>query len=121
MLGIRIERLQVVKRRGGIAELAHALIVFALAAPDATEVEAKHRESKLVEGVVQAVHDPVVHRSAVQRMRMQHDRDRGVGGFLGVVAAFQAALGAGEYDFGHQFACSLSGPPSILDEFYRAT
>jgi len=76
MLGVLVHCLQVIQRRGRIAEFADALIVFTLAAPDAAEVEAQHGEAKIVEGVMQVVDDLVVHRPAELRMRMKNDRDR---------------------------------------------
>jgi hypothetical protein len=100
MLGVLVHRLQVVERRGGIGKLAHALVVLALAAAHAAEIEAQHGEAHLVEGVVQVVDDPVVHRAAELRMRVQDDRDRGVLGLLRVIAAFKPAFGAGKITSG---------------------
>jgi len=104
MLGIGVHRLQVIQRRGGIGQLADALVILALAAAHPAEVEAQHREAKLVERIMQVIHDAVVHGAAELRMRMQHDGNRGVSVFLGVVSAFQTALGAGENHFGHRLA-----------------
>ena len=90
-----------IERRGGVGKLAHALVVFALAAADAPEVEAQDGEAHVVEGVMKVVDDLVVHRAAELRMRVQHDRDGGVFFLLGVVAAFEAAFGSWEDDLGH--------------------
>src|SRR5690606_36552722 len=46
------------------------------------------------EGVIGGVDDLVVHRAAMLRMRMQHQRDRRVGQGPVLVAAFEAPLGA---------------------------
>ena len=106
MLGVLVHRLEVVERRGGIAELADALIVFALAAAHTAEVEAQHREADLVEGVVQVVDDAVVHRAAELRVRVQDDGDWRVFFALRVVAAFEPALRAGKNHLGHGLTSS---------------
>ena len=76
MLGVRVVPLQEVKRSRGIRQFANALVVFALASADASEIETQHRKSHVEETIVQIVHDFVVHRSAVTRVRMQNDSDR---------------------------------------------
>ena len=120
VLGVGVHRLQVVERRGGVRQLADALVVLALAAADAAEVEPQHGEAEAVEGVVQVVDDAVVHRAAELRVRMQHDGDGGVAVPLRMVAAFEPALGAGEDDFGHEVPCP--GPAAgFLDRNPLAT
>ncbi len=70
---------------------------------------------------MQVIDDPVVHRAAELRMRMQDDRDRRVLGLLRVIAAFQPPLGAGKDYLGHCDASSFGSEAraGILDEFYR--
>ena len=63
---------------GGIRQFADAVIERALAAADAAEIEAQHREVAVHEGVVELVDDLVVHRPAELRVRMQDDRERRV-------------------------------------------
>ena len=101
MLGVRVHCLKVVEGRGGVRQLADALIVFTLTAPDAAKIEPQHGEAKVEEGIMQIVDDPVVHCPAELRVRMQNDRDRCILQFLRVIAAFEAAFGAGEDHFGH--------------------
>ena len=66
---IRVLQLQPVERGGGIGQLARAVVEIALAAPDAAEIEAQHREAALDEQVVEVVDDLVVHRAAELRVR----------------------------------------------------
>ena len=101
MLGIGVHRLEIVQRRGGIGQLAHALIIFALTAADAAEIEAQHREAHVVERVVEVVDHLVVHRAAELGVRVQDDGDGGVSFLLRVVAAFEPAFGAGKDNLGH--------------------
>ena len=91
-----------VERGGRIRQLAGAMVEFALAAADRTEVEAQRREAALLEHVEQLVDDLVVHRAAELRVRMQDDGDRGVLLLGGLVAAFEAAGWSVEDDFGHR-------------------
>ena len=60
---VRVDRLHPVERRGGVRELALAVVERALAAADAAEVEAQHREAAVHEDVEQVVDDLVVHRA----------------------------------------------------------
>jgi hypothetical protein len=90
--------LQPVQRGSRIRKLADAVVELALASPDAAEVEAQRREAALGEQVVQHVHDVVVHRAG---MRVQDDRDGRARARPRLIAAFEAALGAGENDFWH--------------------
>ena len=55
-----------------------AVVERALAAADAAEIEAQHREAAMHERVVELIDDLVVHRAAELRVRMQHDGDRRV-------------------------------------------
>ena len=100
-LGVRVQRLQIVERRGGIRQFAHAIVVGALAASDAAEVEAHHGKATLGERLVQREHHLVVHRAAVQRMRMQDQGDWRGGGLGTLIAAFKPAVWTVENDFGH--------------------
>ena len=109
MLGVVVHRLQVVERGGRVAQLADALVVFALAASHAAEVEAQNSETHIVKGVVKVVDNLVVHRPAELRVRVQNDRDRCVSVLLGVVAAFKTAFGSGKNDLGHRCNLLLNG------------
>ena len=71
-----IVHLQPVERGGRIGELARAVVEIALAAPDAAEIEAQHREAALGERVIQMVDDLVVHGAPELRMRVQDEGDR---------------------------------------------
>ena len=104
VLRIGVHGLHPVERGGRIRKFASTMVEFALAAPDATEIEAERRETALLEHVEELVDDLVVHRAAELRMRMQDDGDRGVL-FLGrLVATLKTAGRAIENDFGHNFS-----------------
>ena len=107
VLGVGVQRLQVVERRGGVGELADALVVLALAAADAAEVEAQAGEADAVEGVVEVVDHLVVHRAPVERVGVQDDGDRRVLVLLRMVAPLQPPVGAGENHLGHSGASLL--------------
>ena len=87
--------------RGGVGQLADAVVEHALALADAAEVEAQRREAAPDEGLVEQLDDLVVHRPAGLRVRMEDQRDRRAGAGAGMETAFEAALGAGKNDFGH--------------------
>src|SRR5690606_357473 len=99
--GVRVVDLQPVQRRGGVAQLALAAIEAALRPADAAEIEAQDGESLSREGVIDSVDDPVVHGTAMLRMRMQHERDGSIGPAPVLVATFQSAFRAVNDDFGH--------------------
>ena len=65
-----MQRLHPVERGGRVGKFAGAMVEFALAAPDAAEVEPERRETALLEHVEQVVDDLVVHRPAELRVRM---------------------------------------------------
>ena len=90
-----------VERGRGIAQLALAVVEALLRAADAAEVEAQHREAAADEHVEQVVDDLVVHRAAMQRMRVQDQRQRRVGPRAVMVAPLQAAIGPVEDHFRH--------------------
>jgi hypothetical protein len=75
-LGVGVVGLQPVERRRGVGQLALAAVEAALAAPDPAEIEAQGGKTALHKALVQRIDDTVVHRPAVQRMRMQHQRHR---------------------------------------------
>ena len=54
--------------RGGVAELADAVVEHALALPDSAEVEAQRGKAAPNESLVQQLDDLVVHRAAGLRM-----------------------------------------------------
>jgi hypothetical protein len=67
----RVNSLHPVERRGGIGDLSYSAIVPALAAANAAKVEAHDGKAEALEGLIHGEDDTVVHRSAMQRMRMQ--------------------------------------------------
>jgi hypothetical protein len=56
-----------------VVELARAGIVLPGAAADAAEIEAQRGRASLLHRARQRVHDLVLHRPAIQRVRMAHD------------------------------------------------
>jgi hypothetical protein len=96
-----IDGLRPVERGRRIRQFAGAVIERALAAADAAEIEAQHREAAMRERVVALVDDLVIHRAVKLRMRMQDHRDRRVLLLRRMIAAFEAARGAGENNFRH--------------------
>ena len=78
--GIGIIGLHPVERRGGIGQLAGAVVEQPLAPPHAAEIEAQHREAPPLKGVIQVIDDLVIHRAAELRMRVQDQRNRRVRG-----------------------------------------
>ena len=103
-----MHRLDPVKRGRRIGQLARAMVEFALAAADATEIEAENSEAALREHVEKLVDHLIVHRPAKRRMRMEDDRDRAVFPLGGLEAPFEAPGGPGENDFRHVLSTSLS-------------
>src|SRR5690606_6170761 len=77
--GFGVEALHPIERRGGVAQLADAVVERALALADAAEIEAQRRETTALEGLVEFLHDTVVHRAARIRVRMQDHRHRRAG------------------------------------------
>src|SRR5690606_40871779 len=68
---------------------------------DAAEIEPQGRETAPREGLIDLEHDAVVHGPALLRVRMKHQRDRGVRAPRVIIAPFQPAIGTVEDDFGH--------------------
>src|SRR6266446_10455963 len=99
---LRVDRLRPVERRGGIRQLALAVIERALAAPNPAEIEAQHGKAPVHEGIIDLIDDLVVHRAPELGMGMEHDADRGVALSRLVVTALDAPGGAGEDDLGHE-------------------
>src|SRR6202011_4895095 len=94
--------IQAPKEKPAIQQLrASGLIEGALAAPDAAEVEAEHREIAVHEGVVDLIDDLVVHRPAELRVRVQDDGERRVLLPRRVVSPLDAPGRADENDFRH--------------------
>src|SRR3546814_7738263 len=75
-LRLGMDRLHPVERRGGVAQFADAIVERALAAADAAEVEAQHRETARDEAFVHRLRDSVVHRAAALRIRVEDQRDQ---------------------------------------------
>lgn len=99
---VRVMRLHPVQGRGGVRELALAVVEHALRAADATEIESQSREAALHETLVKRIDDLVAHGAAVLRMRVQQQRHRRVGDLGVMIAAFEAAFGSVEDDFRHE-------------------
>ena len=110
--GVRVDGLRPVERRGGVRQFALAVVERALAAADAAEVEAQHREAAVHEVVEQIVDDLVVHRAAELRMRVQHDGDGRAPLLGGLIAAFDAAGRAGENNLRHDQTLSDAVRPA---------
>ena len=91
---IRVIGLQPVERRGGVGQFALAAVEAALAASHSAEVEAQGRKAAAHEALIQGVDDLVVHRAAVLRMRVQHQRHRRRRRALVMVARLDTPLGA---------------------------
>src|SRR5690606_24864288 len=104
---VGVHRLDPVERRGGVGELARAVVEGALAPPDTAEIETKDREAALREHVVELVDDLVVHRPAELRVRMKDDGDGPVLLLGGLETPFEAAGRPGEDHFWH-CPCLLS-------------
>lgn len=101
---VRVVGVEPVEGGGGVGEFSHAVVEHALGITDAAEVEAEYREAHAHEGFEQAVGHLVVHGTAVQRVRVQDDGNRGFRVLLGEVLAFEAAGRALEIHVGHGWA-----------------
>ncbi len=71
---IRVALNQIIESGACIILFATRLIVCACACADAAKVDAKRCESGVVQGACRAKHDLVVHRAAMQRMRVKNKR-----------------------------------------------
>ena len=96
-----MDLLDPVERAGGIRQLANAVIERALALADPAEVEPQGREPTPDKGLLEQLHDLVVHRPAGLRVRMQDQGDRSAGPDAGMETAFKAALWTRKNDFRH--------------------
>jgi hypothetical protein len=108
---VGVDRLHPVERRRCVADLPDAAVIAPLAAPDAAEVEPHDRAAEPLERLEHRVRDAVVHRSAVQRMRVQHQRDRSARVLRMVVTAFKPTVRTGKHHLRHgvlTLACFLS-------------
>ena len=85
--------LQPVEDRADVVALASSMVMCSLAKSRSSEVEAQHRQSKAVQCLRGVIHNFVVHRSAVQRMGMAHQRRVGRSGLAGVQQRFQPPCG----------------------------
>ena len=71
-----MDLLHPVERGGGIGQFADAVVEAALAAADAAKIEAQRRKAAIDEGLVERLRDPVVHRAAALRVRVEDHGDR---------------------------------------------
>ena len=97
---VGIVALHPIESRGGVAELALAIVELSLRSTDAAKIETQGGKSTLDEGLVQGIRDAVVHGAAVLRVGMQQQGDRRTG-FRMMITAFEAAVGTVEYHFRH--------------------
>ena len=100
---VLVDLLHPVEGVGRVAQLADPGIEGALRFADAPEIEPEHREPPVGKRVEHRVDDAIVHVAAVEGVRMQHDRDGRVGRFTLMIAAFEAAVGTVEDNFGHWY------------------
>ena len=77
----------------------------ALRAAHAAEVEAEHGKPVLREHMIQAIHDFIVHRAAVNRVRVKHQHHRRAFLVAMVIAAFEPAFRSVYNNFRHSFPC----------------
>src|SRR5262245_47608719 len=73
--GVRLAVEQIIQRDLRVGAFAPPFIVFACAQPDAAKVDPQSFEAAFVQSLRRAKDDLVVHRAAVQRVRMQDQRD----------------------------------------------
>jgi hypothetical protein len=99
------------------------MVVFALAAPDAAEIE-PHRGKPLAdEHLVQLESGAMIHRAAKQWMGVKDKRYGRVFSFSFLIAAFKTPVRSGENDFWHSVSVSIFQAgrviPSIILIFFR--
>ena len=107
---IGIDGLHPVERGGGVPDLADAAVVPALAAANSPEIEPHHRATEPLERLIHRVGDPIVHRSAVQRMWVENQRDWGAGLLGMMITALEPAIRAGKHHLWHGVLKPLSYP-----------
>ena len=98
---VRINRLQEIQPRTAIRNFANAAIITALAASHAAQIEAQHRKAQRLHTLVQRMDHTVIHRPAMERVRMQQQRRGGIRALGMVVASFKPAIRPGEHHFWH--------------------
>src|SRR5690606_192594 len=99
-----VKRLHPVERGRRVGKFAGAMVEFALAAPDTTEIEAQYRKVALLEHVEEIIHDLVVHRTAELRMRMENQCDRRILLLRRLIAAFETTGWSGKDYLGHGYS-----------------
>src|SRR5439155_7472955 len=108
--GVGVVALQPIERRRRIGQLALAAIKAALAAADPAKVEAQRRKTAAHKGLIERVDDLVVHRPAMQRMRVQHHRHRRRAAAGMVIARLDAPFRAVDDDVRHGKPDSIPTP-----------
>jgi hypothetical protein len=78
------------------------MIERSLAPADAAEIETQRGEAPVREGVIELVHDRIVHRPAELRVRVQDDRNRRISGPAGVKTPLDPSVFAGKNHFRHR-------------------
>src|SRR6266851_4629782 len=108
--GVRVVALQPIECRRRIGELALAAIKAALTAADPAKVEAQGRKTAPHKGLIERVDDLVVHRPAMQRMRVQHHGHRRGAAARMVIARLDAPFRAVDNDVRHGKPDSIPTP-----------
>ena len=106
---VDIVLLHPVEGRGGIAQLALAMVEGFLGATNTAKIEAQGGESATREHVKDVEHDLVVHRAAVERVRMEDQCQRCIGATGMVITPFQAAVRTVEDHLRHRCVSSADG------------
>jgi hypothetical protein len=101
LAGLGVEALHPVERARRVGQFAHAIVERALALADAAEVEAQRGEAAPLEGLVELLHDAVVHRPARRGMRVEDHRHRRARARRRSKTAFETAVWAGKNNFWH--------------------
>src|SRR5579884_1013366 len=97
-----VDRLYPVKCTRSVAQFANAVVEQPLALADTAKIEPQSRKASFHEGLVEKLHDLVVHRAARLWMRVQDEGYRRSRSSAGVETSFEASLGSRKNDFGHE-------------------
>jgi hypothetical protein len=88
--------LEPIECSANIVALAASIVVGALAESGAAKVESEDRKTEGVERLGGVIHNLVVHRSSMQRMRMADERCVRSIGVAGIQQSFEASCGASD-------------------------
>ena len=95
----RIQAAHVFIQQLHVVRLAHAMVMHAFGGAHAAEVDARHHVAEGDKRARQGLRDLVIHRAAVQRVRMGNEGDAARGVCREIEQAFHAARMAGEGKF----------------------